>query len=123
MRAKTLTIVALAASLTTSACAGNGSDDTAGALLLGAAVVGIGLLAVTAGDSDDNDRHDRDRYDRRDYGHRKGYGGGYDRDYRSDRRYANNGQCDDPRYRTSNGGRAERGSDERDCRRYGDGRK
>ncbi|MCG5239666.1 hypothetical protein [Azospirillum doebereinerae] len=105
----------------TSACANNGSDDTAGALLLGAAVVGIGLLAVTAGDSDDDDN----RYDRRDYGHRKGYSGGYgrERDYRDERRYANNGQCDDPGYRTSNGGRAERGSDERDCRRYGDGRK
>ncbi|WP_448206105.1 hypothetical protein [Azospirillum sp. sgz302134] len=38
-------------------------------------------------------------------------------------RYANNGRCDDARYRTSNGGRAAPGSDERDCRRFGDGRK
>jgi len=119
MRVKALTIVALAASLMTSACANNGSDDTAGALLLGAAVVGIGLLAVTADDSDDDDR-----YDSREYGRRKGHGGhSRERDVRNERRYANNGRCDDPRYRTSNGGRAERGSDERDCRRYGDGRK
>ena len=42
---------------------------------------------------------------------------------RQQRSYANNGRCDDARYRTSNGGRAEPGTDERDCRRYGDGRK
>ncbi len=38
---------------------------------------------------------------------------------------ARNGQCDDPRYRTSNGGRAERGTDEYECRvlGLGDGRK
>ncbi|HYE01178.1 MAG TPA: hypothetical protein VEH84_17470 [Alphaproteobacteria bacterium] len=34
-----------------------------------------------------------------------------------------NGQCDDGRYRTSNGGRAEPFGDEEDCRRYGDGLK
>lgn len=35
--------------------------------------------------------------------------------------YANNGQCDDPRYNTSNGGRAEAGTDDYDCSRYGNG--
>lgn len=48
------------------------------------------------------------------------YGWGSSRAHRS---YANNGRCDDARYRTSNGGRAAPGTDERDCRRYGDGRK
>lgn len=42
---------------------------------------------------------------------------------RYQRSYANNGRCDDARYRTSNGGRADPGTDERDCRKYGDGRK
>ncbi|WP_029009768.1 hypothetical protein [Azospirillum halopraeferens] len=37
--------------------------------------------------------------------------------------YAHNGQCDDPRYRTSNGGRARPGTDEHDCDLYGDGLK
>lgn len=35
--------------------------------------------------------------------------------------YARNGQCDDPRYNTSNGGRAEAGTDDYDCSRYGNG--
>ncbi|MBP2230682.1 hypothetical protein J2847_003987 [Azospirillum agricola] len=39
----------------------------------------------------------------------------------SDARYARNGRCDDPRYNTSNGGRAEAGTDDYDCSRYGDG--
>lgn len=50
----------------------------------------------------------------------RGYGrshGGYGRPY------ANNGRCDDPRYETSNGGRANPGTDERDCRRFGHGLK
>ncbi|HEY0838446.1 MAG TPA: hypothetical protein VGE72_31350 [Azospirillum sp.] len=37
--------------------------------------------------------------------------------------YAFNGRCDDPRYNTSGGGRAEAGTDEFDCSRYGDGLK
>lgn len=36
-------------------------------------------------------------------------------------RYARNGRCDDPRYNTSNGGRAEAGTDDYDCSRWGDG--
>lgn len=40
-----------------------------------------------------------------------------------DGRYARNGRCDDPRYNTSNGGRAEAGTDDYDCSRYGDGLK
>lgn len=35
--------------------------------------------------------------------------------------YAYNGRCDDPRYRTSNGGLAEPGTDEHDCQQFGDG--
>ncbi|MGQ9369647.1 hypothetical protein [Azospirillum sp. ST 5-10] len=35
--------------------------------------------------------------------------------------YAYNGRCDDPRYRTSNGGLAEPGTDEADCGKFGDG--
>lgn len=41
----------------------------------------------------------------------------------SDGPYARNGRCDDPRYNTSNGGRAEVGTDDYDCSRYGDGLK
>lgn len=37
--------------------------------------------------------------------------------------YSNNGRCDDARYETSNGGRAQPGTDERDCRRFGHGLK
>lgn len=37
--------------------------------------------------------------------------------------YARNGRCDDARYNTSNGGRAEKGTDEYDCSRYGNGLK
>lgn len=37
--------------------------------------------------------------------------------------YARNGRCDDPRYNTSNGGRAEAGTDDYDCSRYGNGLK
>lgn len=40
-----------------------------------------------------------------------------------DTRYARNGRCDDPRYNTSNGGRAAPGTDEWDCSRHGDGLK
>lgn len=116
----------LAVSLALPGCAGNGNDDMAGALLLGAAVVGLGVLAATAGDDDDDHDYERDRrhhrrggYDSGYYGN--GYHGGRGRDGYS--RYAGNGQCDDARYRTSNGGRAASGTDEWDCRRFGDGRK
>ncbi|WP_236784141.1 hypothetical protein [Azospirillum humicireducens] len=118
----------LAASLALPGCAGNGNDDMAGALLIGAAVVGLGVLAATAGNDDDDDssrnRHQRHRggYDNSGY-----YGNGYSNGYRTGRGgyspYAGNGQCDDARYRTSNGGHAESGTDEWDCRRFGDGRK
>jgi hypothetical protein len=37
--------------------------------------------------------------------------------------YARNGQCDDRRYNTSHGGKAEPGTDEYDCSRYGGGLK
>ncbi|WP_247894489.1 hypothetical protein [Azospirillum sp. B510] len=115
----------LALSLALPGCAGNGNDDVAGALLIGAAVVGLGLLAATAGN--DDDESGRDRHNR----HRGGYDGSYGNGYYGGRGgygsygspYAGNGQCDDARYRTSNGGRAEAGTDEWDCRRFGDGRK
>ncbi len=107
---RTLIATATAASLLVSGCAGGSSDDTAGALLLGAVVIGLGVLAATASDDNDNDGYDnRRRY--RESG------------YHSDHSYAGNGRCDDPRYHTSNGGRAAPGTDERDCRRYGQGRK
>lgn len=117
----------LTVSLALPGCAGNGNDDMAGALLIGAAVVGLGVLAATSG-GDDNDgdynrgRHHRHRggYDNSGY-YGNGYSGGYGG--RGYSRYAGNGQCDDARYRTSNGGRADAGTDERDCRRFGDGRK
>jgi len=48
-------------------------------------------------------------------------GGGMFGSGSSDSRYARNGQCDDPRYNTSNGGRAEAGTDDYDCSRRGDG--
>ena len=117
----------LAVSLALPGCAGNGNDDMAGALLIGAAVVGLGVLAATAGDDDDDGNHERDRRHHRSGGYHNGgyYGNGYyggrGRDGYS--RYAGNGQCDDGRYRTSNGGRAASGTDEWDCRRFGDGRK
>lgn len=123
---RTVMAVLLMASLTLPGCAGNGNDDMAGALLIGAAVVGLGVLAATA-DDDDNDSN-------RNHRHRSQHRGGYDRGYQGSgyetgrgragySRYAGNGQCDDARYRTSNGGRAESGSDESDCRRFGNGRK
>lgn len=56
------------------------------------------------------------------YGSGFGGSGGWERPYHH-RSYANNGRCDDARYRTSNGGHAAPGTDERDCRKYGDGRK
>jgi len=37
--------------------------------------------------------------------------------------YSGNGRCDDPRYETSNGGRAAPGTDEYDCSRHGNGLK
>ncbi len=123
---RTAMAVLLVASLTLPGCAGNGNDNMAGALLIGAAVVGLGVLAATA-DNDDNDSNRNRR-------HRSQHRGGYDRGYQGSGyetgggrggygRYAGNGQCDDARYRTSNGGRAEAASDEWDCRRFGDGRK
>lgn len=127
---RTAMAACLALSLALPGCAGNGNDDMAGALLIGAAVVGLGVLAATAGNDDDDDsrrnRHQRHRggYDNSGY-----YGNGYSSGYRSGRGhggyspYAGNGQCDDARYRTSNGGHAESGTDEWDCRRFGDGRK
>jgi len=118
MRSRILISTALAGSLLVSGCANNGSDDMTGALLIGAAVIGLGVLAATSSSNDDDD----DNYHRRRYGS-SGYERHHDRRDYDDRRYAHNGRCDDPRYRTSNGGRAEPGSDERDCRRYGDGRK
>ncbi|WP_244434105.1 hypothetical protein [Azospirillum sp. B506] len=118
----------LAASLALPGCAGNGNDDMAGALLIGAAVVGLGVLAATAGNDDDDGDHDRGRHHRQRGGYDNGgyYGKGYGGSYGGRggySRYAGNGQCDDSRYRTSNGGRAEAGTDEWDCRRFGDGRK
>ncbi|MBP2298675.1 hypothetical protein [Azospirillum picis] len=50
-----------------------------------------------------------------------GSGGGLFGSGSSDSPYARNGRCDDPRYNTSNGGRAEAGTDDYDCSRYGDG--
>ncbi|MCG5243746.1 hypothetical protein [Azospirillum doebereinerae] len=50
-----------------------------------------------------------------------GGGGGMFGSGSSDSRYARNGQCDDPRYNTSNGGHAEVGTDDYDCSRRGDG--
>lgn len=113
---KMLIAATVAGSLTVSGCAGNnGNDDMTGALLLGAvAVVGLGLLAAS-GSSDDDDGYDSGRRGRHGH-HRSDYGAG-------DYRYANNGRCDDARYRTSNGGHASAGTDERDCRRFGDGLK
>ncbi|MBK1842553.1 hypothetical protein JHL17_34685 [Azospirillum sp. YIM B02556] len=125
---RTVMAACLAASLALPGCAGNGNDDMAGALLIGAAVVGLGVLAATAGDDDDGD-HDRNRRHRGGYDNGGYHGNGYDSGYRGGRgrggygRYAGNGQCDDGRYRTSNGGRADSGTDEWDCRRFGDGRK
>lgn len=123
---RTVIALLLGASLTLPGCARNGNDDMAGALLIGAAVVGLGVLAATADDDDnDSNRNRRHRFQ-----HHDGYDRGYQRSgYETgrgrggDSRYAGNGQCDDARYRTSNGGRAEAGSDEWDCRRFGDGRK
>lgn len=113
MRSRILISGAVAGSLLVSGCANSNADDVAGALLVGAAVIGLGILAIGASDdADDYDYH-------RSSGH-------YDRDshrHRERSRYANNGRCDDSDYRTSNGGRARSGTDERDCRRYGDGRK
>jgi|tagenome__1003787_1003787.scaffolds.fasta_scaffold20753995_2 hypothetical protein len=37
--------------------------------------------------------------------------------------YVRNGQCDDPCYNTSHGGKAEAGTDEYDCSRHGGGLK
>lgn len=110
MRKNRLIAGVLAGSLMVSGCAGTDNGDTAGALLLGAAVIGLGILAATTLNDDDN----RDRGDNGDHHRHR------ENDYS---RYANNGRCDDPSYRTSNGGRASPGTDERDCRRYGDGRK
>ncbi len=50
-------------------------------------------------------------------------GGGLFGSGSADGSYARNGRCDDPRYNTSNGGRAEPGTDDYDCSRYGDGLK
>lgn len=50
-------------------------------------------------------------------------GGGLFGSGSSDSSYARNGRCDDPRYNTSNGGRAEAGTDDYDCSRFGDGLK
>lgn len=123
---RTALAACLAVSLALPGCAGNGNDDMTGALLIGAAVVGLGVLAATAGDDDDDRDYERDRRHHRRGGydsgyHGNGYYGGRGRDSYS--RYAGNGQCDDGRYRTSNGGRAASGTDEWDCRRFGDGRK
>ncbi|CAO3423704.1 hypothetical protein [Azospirillum endophyticum] len=52
-----------------------------------------------------------------------GSGGGLFGSGSSDSAYARNGRCEDPRYNTSNGGRAEAGTDDYDCSRYGDGLK
>jgi hypothetical protein len=95
----------------------------------------------------ERDRFRGPRYDRR--GYDRGDPWNRDRSYRSDpwdrdrhyrsdpfgrsaspfgrtRRgspYAGNGRCDDPRYETSNGGRAAPGSDDYDCSRHGNGLK
>lgn len=115
MRCKALVAGVVAGSLLTSGCAGTNGDDATGALLLGAAVIGLGVLAATTMDDDDDGDYAGHRRHRHRDSHWDGYRDGY--------RYANNGRCDDPSYRTSNGGRASPGTDERDCRRYGDGRK
>lgn len=127
---RTVMAASLAVSLALPGCAGNGNDDMAGALLLGAAVVGLGVLAATSGDDSDGGNYNRGGYHHRRGGYDNGgyYGNGYDTGYRGRGRggysgYAGNGRCDDARYRTSNGGRAEAGTDEWDCRRFGDGRK
>ena len=121
MRSRTLIAGVVAASLLVSGCAHSDSDDVAGALLLGAAVVGLGLLA--AGSSDDDDDDDKHHYRSSGYGHRHGYDDHHRGRHRERSRYAGNGRCDDASYETSNGGRAEAGTDERDCRRYGHGLK
>lgn len=127
---RTMMAACLAVSLALPGCAGNGNDDMAGALLIGAAVVGLGVLAATAGGDDDDGDHNRGRHQRHRGGYDNsgyygnGYGNGYEGRGRGGyNRYAGNGQCDDSRYRTSNGGHAESGTDEWDCRRFGDGRK
>jgi len=81
MRSKSLIAGALAGSLLLSGCANTDPNDVAGALLIGAAVVGLGVLAVAVSDDDDDhghrrhshrERHRHDRCDGRDcyrYGH------------------------------------------------------
>lgn len=110
MRSKTLISGVVAGSLLVSGCANTSGEDVAGALLIGAVVIGLGVLAVGASDDESDHRHNRRRHDD---SHR----------HREWSRYANNGRCDDGGYRTSNGGRARPGTDERDCARYGDGLK
>ncbi|WP_448190210.1 hypothetical protein [Azospirillum sp. sgz301742] len=110
MRSKILISGAVAGSLLASGCANTTGEDVAGALLIGAVVIGLGVLAASGSDSDDSD-------------YRYNHSSGHRHHDRERSRYANNGRCDDPDYRTSNGGHASPGSDERDCRRYGDGLK
>jgi predicted small secreted protein len=111
MRSRILISGVVAGSLLVSGCANTSGEDVAGALLIGAVVIGLGVLAAGVSDDDEGDyRHNRRHHDD---SHR----------HRERSRYANNGRCDDGDYRTSNGGRARSGTDERDCARYGDGLK
>ena len=71
-RSKPLIAGALAGSLLLSGCAGRDPNDVAGALLVGAAVVGLGVLAVAV--SDDDDDHGYRRHSHRER-HRHAYAG------------------------------------------------
>jgi len=99
--------VIVALPLTLAACneTSNGGYGGRGGGLFGGS--GGGLFGGS-GDSYDEGYGGRGRF-----GNRAGGGGPY----------AYNGRCDDPAYNTSSGGRAERGSDEFDCSRYGNGLK
>lgn len=64
-----------------------------------------------------------DLYRPRPFPPRWGHDGYRARSYPYGALYRGNGRCDDPRYETSNGGRARPGTDEYDCSRHGDGLK
>lgn len=118
MRSKALIAGLLVATSLISGCANMSDEDAAAAVLIGAAAIGLGILA--AGD-DDGDDYSDDRYSYR--GSRYEYERPRHRSHYERSRYSRNGRCDDARYNTSNGGRAETGTDEWDCSRYGDGLK
>ena len=88
MRSRILISGVVAGSLLVSGCANTHPDDVAGALLIGAVVIGLGILAAS---DDESDYGHRSSSHTRRHRHHDDYDGDSHRHHRERSRYAKDG--------------------------------